>query len=375
VPILLQLAEALAHAHRLDIVHRDLKPNNLILAERLGYKDFLKVLDFGLAKIVGDDNKQRVTIDGEILGTPEYMAPEQCIGDPVDARTDLYSIGCIAYELLTGKPPFTGRQADLIAMHTRDVPQPPSVRRPDGTVPHKLDLIVLRLLEKRRDRRFKSATDLHDALLEIPRGTIAKASRPRTQAKTILEMDRRSQELTAEGSSEAVRGIVRDLTRVVASQAGASPAVLAAYNELRRLEGEQQAIEVELVACEANLDEVEQEARERTSPLRMAVGELHFDRAQLRQSGARLGDLEFQIGELERRLAAVDADFRARRDSIVRRFGILTTGREAAIEAVVAHLHDIEGLVVDAAIRCGDPDASMLLGLLDDARRATSRSA
>src|SRR5262249_37806667 len=108
VPIFLQACDALAHAHRMGIIHRDLKPSNLMLIDNDGKKDFVKIVDFGIAKIIpqeGDKNLQ-LTATGEIFGSPLYMSPEQCLGQKLDQRSDIYQMGCLMYEAVAGKPPF-----------------------------------------------------------------------------------------------------------------------------------------------------------------------------------------------------------------------------------------------------------------------------
>ena len=107
VAILEQVCGSLEEAHRRGIVHRDLKPDNVVLVERAGKKDFVKVLDFGIAKRSNeeDKNEQKLTQQGMVLGTPPYMSPEQFTGQPIDLRSDIYSLGVMAYEMLTGKLP------------------------------------------------------------------------------------------------------------------------------------------------------------------------------------------------------------------------------------------------------------------------------
>ena len=130
-----QIASALGRAHQLGIVHRDLKPENVMLVEREGDPDFVKVLDFGIAKVpVGDlashaDPAQPVlTRAGAIYGTPEYMAPEQALGQPVDARADLYALGIMTYEMLVGWRPFVAESAVQLSMQVT-APVPPMAER------------------------------------------------------------------------------------------------------------------------------------------------------------------------------------------------------------------------------------------------------
>lgn len=165
--LLLQLCSALAAAHRVGIVHRDLKPANVFLTEREGGADHCKLLDFGLCKPMPEAELAGVlTTLGTRLGTPGYMAPEQIRGDEVDGRADLYALGCVAHEMLSGKPPFEARRiAELIEAHVQAEPPSLDVRVP-GT-PRDVAELVLRLLAKSPEQRFADA----DALARAIRAT------------------------------------------------------------------------------------------------------------------------------------------------------------------------------------------------------------
>jgi non-specific serine/threonine protein kinase len=159
-----QVCAALRAAHAAGIVHRDLKPSNIFLEE--GPQGVAaKVRDFGIAKLRGGDNLavDRVTAPGAIIGTPAYMSPEQCEGRDLDARSDIYSLGLVLYEMLTGRPPFLARSVPAaIRMHTSEPPVPPGARAP-GISPA-LDAVVLRALAKRCRDRFPSAEEFASAL-------------------------------------------------------------------------------------------------------------------------------------------------------------------------------------------------------------------
>lgn len=156
------VAEALALAHRQGIVHRDLKPGNIFINE----DGSIKVLDFGMSKL---GESESLTQDGYTLGTPEYMAPEQCIGAPVDPRTDLYAFGVLMYEALTGDLPIRGRnRRELLELHQREIPRPLRVARPDLQIPETLDAAVMLCLKKRAAERPASARDLERLLMNVP---------------------------------------------------------------------------------------------------------------------------------------------------------------------------------------------------------------
>jgi serine/threonine-protein kinase len=165
VHLLRQMCLALREAHAMGLIHRDLKPANIMLCERGGIHDVVKLLDFGLVKAVGlGSQEDKLTQEGAIAGTPAYMSPEQASGkDHLDARTDIYSLGAVAYFLLTGHPPFRGNKAiQLIVAHIQEQVRPLTDLRPD--VPGDVQGVVLRCLEKDAARRFAEVTRLHEAL-------------------------------------------------------------------------------------------------------------------------------------------------------------------------------------------------------------------
>jgi serine/threonine-protein kinase len=170
-----QIASALGRAHTLGIVHRDLKPENVMLVTRDADPDFVKVLDFGIAKVpvgaLGGDtasNKapgQVLTQLGMVYGTPEYMAPEQALGQDVDLRADLYALGVMMFEMITGNRPFEhASKVTLLGMHvTAPIPSM-AERAPDANVPPEVEAVVTRLLAKEATARFADARELVDAL-------------------------------------------------------------------------------------------------------------------------------------------------------------------------------------------------------------------
>ncbi len=172
VEILSQVAEALDAAHEMGLVHRDVKPSNVLIAEAAG-KEHCYLADFGLTKRTG--SLSGVSVQGDVVGTLEYVAPEQITGNPLDERADVYSLGCVLYECLTGQSPFP-RATDvaLLWAHVHEEPTPPSKARPD--LPKELDTVLARGLAKEPGRRYRSAGELVNAarqalgILEAPRG-------------------------------------------------------------------------------------------------------------------------------------------------------------------------------------------------------------
>lgn len=157
--------DALDEAHEHGLIHRDIKPANIFAARRGGIDDVAKLLDFGLAKPLSSMTETAVTMEGAITGSPMYMSPEQVTGDgTLDRRSDIYSLGVVAYQLLTGEPPFTDeRPLQLMLAHAREEPVPPSQLNPH--VPEDVEQVILRCLEKDPDDRFQDAVALKHALL------------------------------------------------------------------------------------------------------------------------------------------------------------------------------------------------------------------
>lgn len=187
--IVRQVCYALAEAHDLGIVHRDLKPSNIYLSRKRDGSEEVKVLDFGIAKVVGEQQGMtRLTQTGMIIGTPQYMSPEQVEGLPLDHRSDVYSLGIIMYELLTGETPF---QADtpfqLLMKHVKEKPVPPRKFRPNLAIPEAVEKIVLKALEKEPGKRFQSISELQQSLEaavgapQTKTGRLSKSLIPKTE--------------------------------------------------------------------------------------------------------------------------------------------------------------------------------------------------
>ncbi|HEX3771726.1 MAG TPA: serine/threonine-protein kinase, partial [Polyangiaceae bacterium] len=165
VDILEQMCAALARAHDLGVVHRDLKSDNILLTSKGGRKDFVKILDFGLAHLAMDP---RLAPKGAVFGTPEYMAPEQARGEEATPQSDLYALGVLFFEMLTGQLPFRSddRETLLEMQRTAVAPRPRSIK-PD--VLPAAEAVVVRLLEKDRRKRFQDAHHLHEELKTLQR--------------------------------------------------------------------------------------------------------------------------------------------------------------------------------------------------------------
>lgn len=168
IPVLIQVCGALQEAHLMGIVHRDLKPENIFLSTNGGLKDFPKVLDFGLAKVTERELRPgsiMLTQEGMVFGTPEFMSPEQAQGHTLDARSDIYSLAVILYEVLTGKLPFDARTPmEYIQLHVTKPPIALDERIPGKSFPAGLGQVIAKALEKKPENRFPSAADFAEAL-------------------------------------------------------------------------------------------------------------------------------------------------------------------------------------------------------------------
>jgi len=186
--IVRQVCYALAEAHDLGIVHRDLKPGNIYLSRKRDGSEEVKVLDFGIAKVVGEQqNVTRLTQTGMIIGTPQYMSPEQVEGIPLDHRSDVYSLGIIMYELLTGETPFQAETPfQLLMKHVKEKPVPPRKFRPNLAIPEAVEKIVLKALEKDPAKRFQSISELQQNLEAAAGAALTKTAKAGKLSKPLI---------------------------------------------------------------------------------------------------------------------------------------------------------------------------------------------
>jgi serine/threonine-protein kinase len=194
LPIAIQMCRALTAAHQRGIIHRDVKPENVFLVERAGHKDFVKMLDFGIAKlgVTADGVNTQKTAAGTIMGTPEYMSPEQATGQPVDPRSDIYAFGAMLFEMVTGKKLFEGRNyVEVLHKHLNARPTRP------GTLiamPPALEEVILHCLEKRQEDRPSSLAEVEARLEQIirdPRVPLLRPQPPTLPEETAAPLPRR----------------------------------------------------------------------------------------------------------------------------------------------------------------------------------------
>ncbi|MCA9521987.1 MAG: serine/threonine protein kinase [Myxococcales bacterium] len=184
VELMRQFCDALDSAHRAGLVHRDLKPDNLVISVDNQGRERLKIIDFGLAIERGSTDD--LNDGGQILGTPRYMSPEQVRNLPLDARSDIYAVGAIFYELLCGTPPFFGdSEFDIVLKHVEEIPEKPSARRPDLRIPAELEALALWMLAK------------------------DPASRPATMGLVLQQLEAANRALHPDQRKESLKGVAR----------------------------------------------------------------------------------------------------------------------------------------------------------------------
>jgi len=194
INISIQLAHALQHAHEKGVLHRDLKPSNIMVTDYDCSFPEVKIVDFGIAKILETD-KTKVTQTGELLGTPQYMSPEQCRGHELDARSDIYSLGCVMFETLTGKPPFGGSTmvSSIVEQISKTAPALREVR-PDMVFHARLEDLMAKALAKDPADRFQSMGELLNDLNEV-QAIVAREERSKTGTVRAVRMSREQQHL------------------------------------------------------------------------------------------------------------------------------------------------------------------------------------
>ncbi len=167
----IQLCDALDHAHQVGVLHRDLKPSNIMISNKDGNFEDARIVDFGIAKLLDKEDESddgHLTQTGELFGSPLYMSPEQCRGSQVDARTDIYSMGCVMYETLTGRPPFKGATiVDTLVLQMTAPAKSLAEACPEQRFPHELENVIAKALEKDPSDRYQTMKDLELALMEI----------------------------------------------------------------------------------------------------------------------------------------------------------------------------------------------------------------
>ena len=306
-----QLALALGRAHELGVVHRDIKPSNVFLIRRGSDSDFVKLLDFGLARAQDD---VALTKSNLMFGTPEYMAPEQASSGPVGAKADLYALGCVLFEMITGRLPFEGRATGLIYKHVYEAPPRPKLLRSE--VPLALERLILRMLNKAPSRRPESAYEVVEELsrlfAELPEADRDGSVRPRHSPSGELPPARIDHE-----EDRWHNNVIALSARIAERYRGSDPpeTVKAAMQRVAELVLEAQALRKSL--AELNVSTLEQQDSVRATRERIgsAIDSLALDEARVAQELSVLNDaqqmaaerMRAQSEQLQAALAAFDA--------------------------------------------------------------------
>jgi len=188
--IFIQTGEAIAHAHMKGVIHRDIKPNNIIIEKGEAGTDFVKLVDFGIAKVMPTEvQRTQMTQTGEIFGSPLYMSPEQCLGNKLDARSDIYEMGCVMYETLTGVAPFAAENPiKTILRHINEDAKPISKLSHDFAVSEALQLVVMHCLEREPGDRYQTAAELLKDLEALRDGKPISV-KPKKKAESASQKD------------------------------------------------------------------------------------------------------------------------------------------------------------------------------------------
>jgi hypothetical protein len=385
IRILAQLADAVDHAHRRAVVHRDLTPRNLILAKHRGQPDVVKVLDFGLAQLAtSDEVTTSAPSSGRLHGTVGYMAPELFAGGDASPASDIYALGCIGWEMLTGRPPFVGRAADVIEAHLRAAAPSPSAHRIVGPVPQGLEQLILRCLEKDPARRLASAGALAQRLLgalgdrapDARRGARGRADDDGTippygtAPDTLLDDGRTPTLLLPLGDALGrYRVALRELAEMLLDHGTEDVRLGVALAQLGRLELELDRRTAEMDDLEEELTALEQRAREREAMIRFAMADLRFIRDQSIARNVPVGrEIEDQLaglgGELTRMLAGRDQAI----EGLTERQLDLAARVASVEDALLTHCRKLEPIADAAAAAVTSPMVAEARERVEEAR-------
>jgi beta-lactam-binding protein with PASTA domain/predicted Ser/Thr protein kinase len=207
IEIIADACQALNFSHQNGIIHRDVKPANIMISTT----NAVKVMDFGIARAIADSGSS-VTQTAAVIGTAQYLSPEQARGDPVDARSDVYSLGCVLYEILTGEPPFTGDSPVSVAyQHVREDPIPPS-KRHEG-ISADLDAVVLKALAKNPENRYQTAAEMRADLVRVHNGEPPEAPKVLTDAERSSMLSSAASSLGGPRTDPLPRQVLDDTDR------------------------------------------------------------------------------------------------------------------------------------------------------------------
>jgi serine/threonine protein kinase len=301
--IALQVALGLGRAHELGVVHRDIKPANIYLTHKRGERDFVKILDFGVARIEKD---ARITGQNMIVGTPEYIAPEQIRSSAARPSSDLYSLGCVLYEMLTGRLPFEGKTTVLLVRHINDMPASPSTFT--STIPPAVDRLVMRLLAKKPEDRHRDAYHLVEDLQRLLDGLPGRETSQKPRAQTTRDSPIPPALTSSQHEEEhwsRTAQLFRQLAREVHTSSNAPEWLSDAIRRIEEVVAEVRNLREQLEKAAATATQKEEEVRKPRQQIGHALDELAQDDSRL---GRQILELVEELEPAESRLdAAVHA--------------------------------------------------------------------
>ncbi|MGM0596990.1 MAG: serine/threonine protein kinase [Myxococcota bacterium] len=346
VNVLIQVADALDHAHKAGVVHRDLKAENVLLTREMGRKDVVKLLDFGIARLLLPScTNTRITEHGQVFGTPEYMSPEQASDQTIDGRSDIYSLGVLAYELVTGMPPFYHEDpTETLQAHISQKPQAPSIKMPDQVIPKIFDGVVLKCLAKKPEARFQTARKLKTELIRVRNVISSMASKLveptpallESQEKESLEFsevenfikDKSVLEIRNEYHQTLKEIFLKFLNRKIISEPASK-----ILNDLIQYESEIAGLNSTIAFKEQLFEDIRFEFGQKIEKLKYAIMDLSHEHSNYLENNPEekrdeeyVKDLEFQIKTLKEKFSYVEAE---KKDKIVNLNQELTKYRES----------------------------------------------
>jgi hypothetical protein len=294
VDVLEQMAAALGRAHDLGVVHRDLKSDNILLTNRGGRKDFVKILDFGLAHLARDP---RLAPKGAVFGTPEYMSPEQARGEEANASSDLYALGVLLYEMTTGKLPFQSHDREQLLEMQRTTPAPnPRLLRPD--LPREAEGIIVRLLQKDIAKRYKDAHHLSEDLKAFQRSLPSTPWEIANSQEAAASPPQPPPAPSAGVAEWAARAALFGRMVSRAYPAGDAPAeVQSALDDTWRLANRASRLEGEVASHMRKLEALERRGRALRAEIGRKVEELAHDESRVLRDAASENEMVTQQRE------------------------------------------------------------------------------
>jgi len=378
LPILIQLADALDHTHKMGVIHRDLKAENVLLVEERNRIDVVKILDFGIARLmVPDCTNSRITSQGQVFGTPEYMSPEQASDKSIDGRSDLYSLGVLAFELVTGQPPFLSENpSDILHAHLKQMPPPPSSLVPDSHIPRVFDGVVLRCLAKKPGERYASAGEVRADLQKVQgvmlnlASQLAQLPEPPQMGRPV-ELPRRAVDSTAELRTMSLLELralaqetIVELTLRLMEAGLLDIACHRTVDDIIHVQNEITSFQATIAVREQEFERIRAEYNRQENALRYSILDLSHEIKQLSGTTttleriARKNELTAQVESLKERIAALSSE---KREKIIRlnreleQFRHLNEEREQASAGYYSSI--LEAL---NQVRAHEPRASQL---------------